>query len=477
MKPLRSGSERFRSPSENERAPDQSVYRRGSGAFAARFSRRDGVAHRISTSICWREEREGVNGVLAIVMVVISLSGLVIWWPGTGRVKRSLKIDFKANWKRLNWDLHSVIGLWMFAFVFIWGVTGVYVVFPKPFQVVVNRFPPLRTLQAAIERSKNRAAASVIPVARRITRPTPAAPASPLKRSPGDIFLRWFYYLHFGNFGRLAGEGTVGGSRARAPVPVCYGRVDEVNRVLSREARRSRETVRTPARRQRGIIGSSPEQADINWPGASCPPRLSRKWSRVARSGRGRRSSRTRSSHRRSICASGHEAYRVRASFLARRRHYNEQARSIPPAHDGSDAAGRARERVRLYRSHAGRAGAACAHFRQGQSEEFDRAAGYFHTPDHGRRAAQFEIVPAGYQGRLYAEVVPRTFSVVVRQGERLSQLRLFRATTRRPIRCCGKLKRKKVVYLPDESRGEANNAERAAALGGSCRRSGRQGR
>src|SRR5271154_1605015 len=42
---------------------------------------------------------------------------------------------------------------------------------------------------------------------------------------------------------------------------------------------------------------------------------------------------------------------------------------------------------------------------------------------DEGR---QFEIVPAGYRGRLFAEVVPRTFSVVVRQGERLSQLRLF---------------------------------------------------
>lgn len=42
---------------------------------------------------------------------------------------------------------------------------------------------------------------------------------------------------------------------------------------------------------------------------------------------------------------------------------------------------------------------------------------------DEGR---QFEIVPPGYHGRLYAEVVPRTFSVVVRQGERLSQLRLF---------------------------------------------------
>jgi len=42
---------------------------------------------------------------------------------------------------------------------------------------------------------------------------------------------------------------------------------------------------------------------------------------------------------------------------------------------------------------------------------------------DEGR---QFEMVPSGYHGRLFAEVVPQTFSVVVRQGERLSQLRLF---------------------------------------------------
>jgi dCTP deaminase len=78
---------------------------------------------------------------------------------------------------------------------------------------------------------------------------------------------------------------------------------------------------------------------------------------------------------------------------------------------------------------------------------------------DEGR---QFEIVPAGYQGKLFAEVVPRTFSVVVRQGERLSQLRLFRGGFRpgsnpgnddllRQLRS-----QETLVYLPDESVGEA---------------------
>src|SRR5580658_5924890 len=74
---------------------------------------------------------------------------------------------------------------------------------------------------------------------------------------------------------------------------------------------------------------------------------------------------------------------------------------------------------------------------------------------DEGR---QFEMVPAGYHGRLYAEVVPRTFSVVVRQGERLSQLRLFQGDFAPSDALLRELENEEsLVYLPDETRGEAN--------------------
>jgi len=39
----------------------------------------------------------------------------------------------------------------------------------------------------------------------------------------------------------------------------------------------------------------------------------------------------------------------------------------------------------------------------------------------------EFDRVPAGYSGPLYAEISPRTFSIVAREGDRLSQLRLRR--------------------------------------------------
>lgn len=42
-------------------------------------------------------------------------------------------------------------------------------------------------------------------------------------------------------------------------------------------------------------------------------------------------------------------------------------------------------------------------------------------------RATEFDRVPEGYHGKLYVEVVPRTFSVIVQRGTRLNQLRVYR--------------------------------------------------
>jgi dCTP deaminase len=42
---------------------------------------------------------------------------------------------------------------------------------------------------------------------------------------------------------------------------------------------------------------------------------------------------------------------------------------------------------------------------------------------------SEYERVPPGYKGTLYAEVVPRTFTVIVQQGITLSQLRIVRGS------------------------------------------------
>ncbi len=188
-----------------------------------------------------------VNGWLAVFVTALSVTGLLIWWPGTGRVKRSLKIDFRANWKRLNWDLHSVVGFWMFAIVFIFGVTGVYLVFPKPFQIVVNHFSPLKVytpLETSAEQPAVNVQSTDVPIIRVADGDQPQPPRrrrGPPRGSNGDVFLRWFYYLHFGNFGAW-GVKTLWVVLGLAP-PFLFvtGAIMWWNRVLSREARASRQ--------------------------------------------------------------------------------------------------------------------------------------------------------------------------------------------------------------------------------------------
>jgi dCTP deaminase len=44
-----------------------------------------------------------------------------------------------------------------------------------------------------------------------------------------------------------------------------------------------------------------------------------------------------------------------------------------------------------------------------------------------GDRVPAFDTLPAGYQGKLYLEIAPRTFPILVRRGSRLSQIRFRR--------------------------------------------------
>ena len=84
-----------------------------------------------------------INGIGGIVLIVLCISGAVIWWPGTAAWRRGLSIQWRAGWKRVNFDLHSAIGFWSFLFVFMWAVSGVYLVFPHPFMAVVDFLEPL----------------------------------------------------------------------------------------------------------------------------------------------------------------------------------------------------------------------------------------------------------------------------------------------------------------------------------------------
>src|SRR5438105_8679914 len=143
-----------------------------------------------------------VNGVGAIVLLLLCMTGAIIWWQGARKWRRGLKVQVRAGWQRINWDLHSAIGFWAFIAVFVWAVSGIYLVFPHPFSALVDVLQP----------------------------PDPVS----LVPRRGDLALEWLAKLHFGRFAGIKTKWTWAILGVIPPVLFITGAVMWWNRVLSR---------------------------------------------------------------------------------------------------------------------------------------------------------------------------------------------------------------------------------------------------
>ncbi|HEX4025028.1 MAG TPA: PepSY-associated TM helix domain-containing protein [Steroidobacteraceae bacterium] len=79
-----------------------------------------------------------VNGAGAVLLTLMCATGAILWWPGVGRWRRSMTLRRNTNWRRFNWDLHSVLGFWMFLLIVMWAVSGIYLAFPGVFYAAGN---------------------------------------------------------------------------------------------------------------------------------------------------------------------------------------------------------------------------------------------------------------------------------------------------------------------------------------------------
>ncbi len=91
-----------------------------------------------------------VNGIGAVVVLVLAITGLVIWWPGVKTWRRSLSVHRGVGWKRFIWDLHGMIGFWSLAWILVFALSGVYLGFPQPFQDLADRLEPMTAANAGI---------------------------------------------------------------------------------------------------------------------------------------------------------------------------------------------------------------------------------------------------------------------------------------------------------------------------------------
>jgi uncharacterized iron-regulated membrane protein len=73
-----------------------------------------------------------MNGVGALLLFVLCISGIILWWPGRRHWRSHLKIHWHARWPRLNWDLHNVIGFWIALPLAVLALTGAFFCFYAP---------------------------------------------------------------------------------------------------------------------------------------------------------------------------------------------------------------------------------------------------------------------------------------------------------------------------------------------------------
>ena len=71
-----------------------------------------------------------VSGWMAVGLLVLCVTGILLWWPGVQRWMGALMVNPRARWKRLNWELHSVVGFWTCAALIVVTFTGLDFAFP-----------------------------------------------------------------------------------------------------------------------------------------------------------------------------------------------------------------------------------------------------------------------------------------------------------------------------------------------------------
>ncbi|MGZ8171634.1 MULTISPECIES: PepSY-associated TM helix domain-containing protein [Methylobacter] len=192
-------------------------------------------------------------GIVALFLLFSVLTGLIVWWPSSGKHWLALTIKARASTERFNFDLHKTFGFYSSIAQLVVLVSGIQMVFPDyvnnlikvftrltpetktPISTEAGQREPLTLVQAAAITDKRfpdgsykwiffpqgeRGVYRIVkgsPQEANRTRPRRTLwldqysgkivqERDPVDDSIGDIFLQWFYPLHSGEAFGLTGR-------------------------------------------------------------------------------------------------------------------------------------------------------------------------------------------------------------------------------------------------------------------------------
>lgn len=66
-----------------------------------------------------------ITGISCLCFTILLVSGMILWWPANkNAIKQRFRVKWDARFKRLNWDLHAVLGFYASAFLLAIALTG-----------------------------------------------------------------------------------------------------------------------------------------------------------------------------------------------------------------------------------------------------------------------------------------------------------------------------------------------------------------
>lgn len=78
------------------------------------------------------------NGIGALCLFALTVTGMIVWWRGIKDWATGFRFSFKGNFRRVNWNMHSAVGVWALPFLLIWSISGFYFGFTAFFEKSLN---------------------------------------------------------------------------------------------------------------------------------------------------------------------------------------------------------------------------------------------------------------------------------------------------------------------------------------------------
>lgn len=84
-----------------------------------------------------------IVGIMGALLIISTLTGLIVWWPLTGKWRQAVTIKLKSSTERLNFDLHKTFGFYSAVVIIPVLFSGIYMNIPQYVVPVLELFSPV----------------------------------------------------------------------------------------------------------------------------------------------------------------------------------------------------------------------------------------------------------------------------------------------------------------------------------------------